>query len=122
VIYADATGSRQQTSGTSDLEILRNRFRQGNFKVPTSNPAVKDRVALMNAKLESAAGERRMRIHSRCKELIKDLETVGYKPNSMVIDKDHDPKRTHLSDALGYLVWQEGRGGLGVGERGKRLL
>jgi hypothetical protein len=24
----------------------------------------------------------------------------------MIIDKGHDPKRTHLSDALGYLLWQ----------------
>ena len=24
----------------------------------------------------------------------------------MIIDKTKDPRRTHLSDALGYLVWQ----------------
>ncbi len=35
-----------------------------------------------------------------------------------MIDKDRDPKRTHLSDALGYLVWQEfqGEGGNVVAE------
>ena len=49
-------------------------------------------------------------IHPRCKELIKDFEQVTYKENSQVIDKDRDPKRTHLSDALGYLAWQECRG------------
>ena len=37
---------------------------------------------------------------------------MGYKENSRVIDKDRDPTRTHLSDALGYLVWQEGRWGI----------
>jgi len=79
-------------------------------------------VALMNAKLESAAGERMLRVDAKCRELIKDLEQVGYKEDSMIIDKDRDAKRTHLSDALGYLVWQECRGVEKVGERGLRLL
>ena len=66
-------------------------------------------------------GERRLAIHPRCKELIKDFEQVTYKENSLVIDKDRDPKRTHLSDALGYLVWQECRGGLkGWASRGEQ--
>jgi hypothetical protein len=127
VIYADATGARLQTSGTTDVEILQQRLRGGaygevEFKIPKSNPAVKDRVTLMNAKLESAAGERRLRVHPRCRELIKDFERVTYKDGSMVIDKDRDSKRTHLSDALGYLVWQEGRPVAPVGERGLRLI
>ena len=114
VIYADATGARMQTTGTTDVEILQKFLRSGaygevEFRIPKSNPAVRDRVTLMNAKLESAAGERRMQVHPRCKELIKDFEQVTYKENSQVIDKDRDPKRTHLSDALGYLVWQECR-------------
>jgi hypothetical protein len=127
VVYADATGARLQTSGTTDLKILRDFFGDGEygevvFKVPKSNPAVRERVALMNGKLESAAGLRMLRVNARCRELIKDLEQVGYKENSLLIDKDKDPKRTHLSDALGYLVWQECRGPEGVGERGMRLL
>ena len=56
-------------------------------------------------------------MHPRCKELIKDFEQVTYKENSQVIDKERDPRRTHLSDALGYLVWQEFRGGETVGEQ-----
>jgi hypothetical protein len=127
VVYADATGARLQTSGTTDVAILRKALKDGDygevtFRIPLSNPAVRDRVTLMNAKLESAAGERWMRVHSACKELIKDFEQVIFKENSQVIDKDHDPRRTHLSDALGYLVWQEGRLREPLGERGKRLL
>jgi hypothetical protein len=127
VVYADATGARMQTSGTSDITILRDFFRRGpygeaQFRIPLSNPAVKERVTLMNSKLESAAGERKLRVHGRCRELIKDFEQVSYKENSLIVDKDHDPKRTHLSDALGYLVWQECRVMEGVGERGLRLL
>ncbi len=127
VVYADATGARMQTSGTNDVAILQDYFahgRHGNaeFKIPTSNPAVRERVALMNAKLESAAGERRLKIHPKCRELIRDFEQVTYKENSLIVDKDRDPRRTHLSDALGYLVWQECRAAQGVGERGVRLL
>ena len=72
--------------------------------------------------LRNYAGERRLFINPRCKELIKDLEQVAYKENSQVIDKDRDPKRTHLSDALGYLMWQEFRVAEKVGERGTRLI
>ena len=127
VIYADATGARLQTSGTTDLRMLKEFFGSGEygeaqFKVPKSNPAVRERVALVNAKLKSAAGTRMLRVDARCRELIKDLEQVSYKENSLLIDKDRDPKRTHLSDALGYLIWQECRGAEKVGERGLRLL
>ena len=97
------------------------------FKIPKSNPAVRDRVTLMNSKLESAGGERRLAIHPRCKELIKDFEQVTYKENSLVIDKDRDPKRTHLSDALGYLAVagvpgrdEGGRAGTAVGLSGRK--
>jgi len=127
VVYADASGARLQTSGTTDVEILKKFLREGpygeaRFQIPRSNPAVRDRVMLVNSKLESAAGERNLWVHPRCKELIKDFEQVAYKENSMVIDKDRDPRRTHLSDALGYLVWQECRGGPKTGEQGNRLI
>ena len=84
------------------------------FKIPKSNPAVRDRVTLMNSKLKPADGrEACWWCDPRCEELIRDFEQVMYKENSQVIDKDSDPKRTHLSDALGYLVWQE------CGDRGR---
>jgi hypothetical protein len=126
-VYADATGARRQTTGLSDVEIVRSALRGSAFgevlfKVPKSNPAVKDRVNLMNAKLEAASGEAMMRIDPKCKELIQDLEQVSFLEGTSVIDKDKDPKRSHVSDALGYLVWQECGGAAGVGERGRRLL
>jgi hypothetical protein len=127
VVYADATGARLQTTGTTDLAILRSFLRDGahgevKLRIPKSNPAVRDRVMLMNGKLESAAGDRSLQIHPRCKDLIKDFEQVTYKENSLVIDKERDPRRTHLSDALGYLVWQECRGGPKAGEKGLPLI
>ena len=105
-----------QTTGASDLGVLKQFFGSGEygaveFKIPRSNPAVRDRLQVVNAALQ------RVKIDARCKELIKDLEQVAYKENTQVIDKDRDPKRTHLSDALGYLMWQEFRVGRKV-ERG----
>jgi hypothetical protein len=63
-----------------------------------------------------------MLIDPRCKELIKDFEQVSYKADTNQIDKDRDRLRTHLTDALGYLLWQECRPVVNVGERRGRLL
>ncbi len=127
VVYADATGARMQTTGTTDLTILKKFFRGGEygevkFRIPRSNPAVRDRVALMNAKMASADGQHLLTVHQQCKELIKDLEQVTYKENSQVIDKERDARRTHLSDALGYLLWQEFEKQAPVGEQSRRLI
>jgi hypothetical protein len=126
-VYADASGARMQTTGKSDLLILKDglrapRYRTVEFSVPPSNPAVRERVMLMNAKLRPASGERHVLVHPRCKELIRDLEQVVYKENSVLIDKETDPRRTHLSDALGYLVWQECRPKAAAGEQGRCLI
>jgi hypothetical protein len=124
IVYADATGARMQTSGKTDLLILREELRDYGdveFKIPKANPLVRDRVTLMNSKLGAASGERMLRVDLRCTELIRDFEQVTFKEGSGVVDKDRDPRRTHLSDALGYLVWQECGGRGKAGEMGKRL-
>ncbi len=127
VIYGDATGARLQTSGTTDYRMVREfligaGYKRFEFRVPTVNPSVRERVGLVNAMLYSAAGETELYLDPRCKETILDLEEVSYKPDSMTIDKERDPKRTHLSDALGYLVWKECRVQTPFGEQNARLL
>jgi hypothetical protein len=126
LIYGDASGSRRQTTGYSDYEMVRRALADGgrksvSYRVPRANPEVRERVGLVNGLLRSAEGEARLLIHPRCKELILDLEQVMYKPGSQVLDKDRDSRRTHLSDALGYLAWQECRPKWRAGERGERL-
>lgn len=127
-IYADASANRMQTAGSSDREILedffaRNGVSRVQFKIPRSNPAVRHRVDLMNAKLHKADGTVEMRVHPRCRELVADFEMVSFVADSHDIDKGRDPKRTHLSDALGYLVWQEfGQRLAPIGERPRRLV
>jgi hypothetical protein len=127
VIYGDASGQRLQTAGTTDYQMIKEFFRRTayrslKFRVPPSNPSVRERVSLVNAKLFSANEEVRLLVHPRCKGLITDLEEVTFKPDSSVIDKERDPKRTHLSDALGYLMWQECRPRIKFGEQSRRLI
>ena len=126
-VYGDASGYQQQTSGASDYEMIREHFMVHStvtvkYKVPRANPSVRDRINLTNAKLRSASGEVVLKVDKKCKELIKDLEQVSYKAETNQIDKDRDRMRTHLSDALGYLLWQECRTTAGIGERPGRLL
>jgi phage terminase large subunit len=126
-VYGDASGDHLQTAGTSDYRVIQEFFRRAgyqnvSYKVPRANPPVRERVELVNAKLRSASGETCLVIDRKCTELVKDLEQVTYKPDSTVIDKERDARRTHLSDALGYLIWQECRPQQPMGEQRMRLL
>ena len=126
-VYGDASGSAMHTSSDStDYGVIRDFFRtrgvRVRFHVPKSNPSVRDRVVTMNGRLRNAADEVSMFVSPKCKELIDDFEQVSYEEDSTQIDKTKDRRRTHSSDALGYLVWQECHGGGTVGERGQRLI
>ena len=122
-VYGDASGARMQTAGSTDYEIINDFLRRNGYEftmqVPRSNPAVRDRIAMVNAAFENVKGNARLFVHPKCKELIKDFEQVSYQENTTMIDKTSDPRRTHLSDAIGYLIWQECREP--VGERRERL-
>lgn len=128
VVFGDASGNRMQTCGTSDYAAIgeflrRNGYASYRQQVPSQNPPVRERVALMNAQLLSKYQSVQLLIDPKCRELIKDLEEVTYKPDSGMIDKEKDSKRTHLSDALGYLVWQECRPQqVTYGEQGNRVI
>ncbi len=108
-VFGDASGNKQQTAGGSDYSILAKRLTQAGFgafkkRVPPANPPVLRRVAQVNAVLTNAEGLVRLEIDPACHELVKDLEQLTFKPDTSVIDKERDPKRSHLSDALGYLI------------------
>lgn len=47
--------------------------------MPSSNPAVKDRVNCVNAKLQNHAGQYRLLISAKCKHPIKDFERGCWK-------------------------------------------
>lgn len=117
LVYGDPAGNSGSTkSRTSDWDIVRNFFRNQSqyrmtYRIDRSHPSHRDRTNSVNARLRNAAGVRRMLIDPRCEELMRDFEQVQWKadPTGRIlaeIDKS-DPKRTHLSDALGYYVWKE---------------
>jgi hypothetical protein len=125
-VYGDSSGSHMQTAGTTDYQIIKDHLNQAGqrrvqFRYGSSNPLVRDRINCVNSAFRSAAGEVRLYISPRCKELIADLEQVVYKDGAGVIDKTSDPMRSHLSDSLGYLLWQEFRERPTIGERSERL-
>jgi phage terminase large subunit len=114
------------TTGTSDYSLVQRYLHQAGFRdirlsVPPANPPVLSRVQKVNALLTNALGEVRLEVDPRCKELIKDLEEVTFKPDSGVIDKVRDPQRTHASDAIGYAIWQLFGDKPKMGEINKRL-
>jgi hypothetical protein len=60
---------------------------------------------------DDSAGFRTLFIDPRCKQLIQDLERVHWKQDANgntihEMDKS-DPARTHVSDALGYMIGRE---------------
>jgi hypothetical protein len=101
VVIPDAA-SRQRTTtnaSESDLSLLR----KGGFdlKVQSANPQISDRVNCVNVLLLAD----RMKIHNRCKYLIKSLEQQTY-------DKTGKPEKgigglddiSGPVDALGYAI------------------
>ncbi len=126
-IYGDAAGNQQQTTGATDYDMIREHFAaqsgiKVDYRVPKANPSVRERINLTNRQLKSAAGTIGLLVDPQCKELIKDLEQVCFKADTNQIDKDRDRMRTHLSDALGYVLWQECRVVPKIGERCQPLL
>jgi len=117
-VYGDATGTGRDTiASRTDWQIVRESFGRYPdrycpvYRTPNSDPRVKDRVYSVNGMLRNKAGERRLAIHPRCKELIKDLEQVVWKTdpngNTLTDVDDSNKYRTHLSDALGYMTHME---------------
>src|SRR5207249_2947800 len=126
VIDGDASGDKQQMAETSDYAMVQEYFRvhtnlKMKIKAARSNPLVRDRINLMNRTLRSAAGDIHMRVDRKCKELVKDFVQVSYKSDRSEIDKERDRQRTHTSDALGYLIWEECRPKQQVGERAQPI-
>ena len=96
-IIPDSTGANRKTSGQSDFDILKKNFHVENV----FNPFVTDRVNNINRLLSS----NRIKISSKCKKLINDLEQVSWKDNKLN-QKGDSKLLTHISDCLGYFCWK----------------
>jgi len=105
IVTGDATGkARDSRSKTSDYGLLRDAG-FSNQKVPTRNPGIRERHNNVNRVLKSADDDVRIRVHPRCKVLIKALETVTLKKGADYLEKESYAQ--HVGTALGYLVCRE---------------
>lgn len=112
-VYGDASGSARQRAvgagANSDWAVIREFFANRrefkmSYKYKAANGLVKDRIAAVNGGLCNSEGARRVFVHPRCKNLIRDLERVVFKPGTGSLDQTTDPMLTHISDAAGYLI------------------
>lgn len=116
-VYGDASGANRHSSSLrSDWQQVKEMLRAAlpmpiTFRVPEANPPVRERVTAVCSSLRSESGERRLFVDPSCRELIIDFEEVGWKKDAAGNTLDEiskaDPRRTHVSDALGYLVHKE---------------
>ena len=115
-LYGDAAGHARSLVGNTTYAVIENYFRDvgRDFKLEMNNnvrnPFVVDRVTSVNAMLCNVRGEVGCFMDPSCKELITDLMEVSWcKDNQHEIDKRRNRRRTHWSDALGYLIYRDFR-------------
>lgn len=93
-VVCDSTGKARRTSGISDHAILK----QAGFNlVYKTNPAVKDKIANLNRCFTLGL----IKIHPRCKKLIRDLTQLTWDKDGQLNQKT-DKSLSHLVDALAY--------------------
>lgn len=112
-LYGDATGGARKTSALdgNDWDIILREFRKVPHwrvvkKVPDSNPAERDRLNAVNARLMASDGRVRTMVNRlKCPHHVQDFEAVSLKNDgSGEIDKKSDKTLTHPSDGFGYKV------------------
>lgn len=106
-IYPDPAGAQRRTSaqGKTDISILRG---YGfNVIAMDSHPLVRDRINIVNGKIQSADGKRHLFVDPSCTESIKCYEQLCYKEvkgNTTGIP-DKDTGLDHLPDSAGYYIY-----------------
>jgi hypothetical protein len=116
--YPDASGGNRSTNAAqTDIQILET-YGFSN-QSGRSNPAVRDRVAAVQAVLENGKGQVRLQVAKNCKRTIECLELQSYTEKG---DPDKDAGYDHMNDALGYAIWRlfnplHARSGRGTGIR-----
>lgn len=97
-IVADSTGKARRTSGKSDHLILE----EAGFRIiKTRNPLVIDKINNLNRCFTLGL----IKIHPRCKKLIRDLTQLVWDKHGQ-LDQKKDPSLSHLVDCLAYLCWK----------------
>lgn len=110
VVCPDPSGRNRQTSapvGQTDFTILE---RHGfEVRAPRAHPPVVDRVNNTNEMLaqtmDDGTTRRKLRIHPDASALLTGLANHTYKEGTSQPDKKSG--YDHITDALGYLLWEE---------------
>lgn len=102
IIYGDASGrSGAANSTVTNYQIIdtifKNYFKTVSYRVPTSNPSVKDRINCVNSKFS----KNHVTFNPSCIKLIQDWEQVVWNEKGTELDKSNID-RTHSSDGAGY--------------------
>jgi phage terminase large subunit-like protein len=115
-LYGDASGSaRTAQTKMSSYQIILNEMKDYpapiRLKIPEKNPGVTDRINSVNVACKGIDGIINLEVDPSCSELIDDLEQVvgdGKQGIKKTFNKK-DPyyRRTHMTDALGYWIYQE---------------
>jgi PBSX family phage terminase large subunit len=103
IVIPDATGgNRVQGVAQTNFQLLRqsglNRIVENR-----TNPDRLKRYAIVNATLENAKGEHRLLIDKSCKESIRELRELTYKPGTDRPDSKGDTI-AHRTDCIGYAI------------------
>jgi hypothetical protein len=99
VIYPDASGQNRNTSGKTDIDILKST----GMKILTrsKNPFVRDRVNATNTALCNGKGERTYLVNTfNCPTLTEALERQTYKGG----EPDKASGFDHITEAIGYFI------------------
>ena len=96
-VVCDSTGKNRSTKGKSDHLILKDAGFDVRYK---TNPYVVDKIANLNRCFTLGL----IKIHPRCKKLIRDLTQLVWDKNGK-LDQTSDPSLSHLVDSLAYLCW-----------------
>lgn len=111
IAYGDATGGARKTSAErSDWQTIEDYLSRiwATFEMdlPSVNPNPRDRVVVVNSRLKNASDEVRVFMDPRkVPHLCEDLDQTQLDDNGE-LDEGPENKRTHISDALGYLLFQ----------------
>lgn len=110
IIYGDASNPRRtETANVNDTNwtIVKQYFPNAEYKVPNSNPNIKERVSWTNSKIYNYDKKIGMYINTAgCEAMIKDLENVKWHKNGKEKDKSN-PSLNHNSDHLDYIIAEE---------------
>ena len=106
IICGDAAGKHRDTRGQrSDWDIIikgLSNFKV-DFKVPPSNPGVRNRHNRVNAYCKNADGQVRLFIYEKAPTVDEGLRLVKLKPGANYIEDD-SKRYQHITTALGYAI------------------